>query len=276
MKPDRDTLREWHRLFGLFLMDYLADSPFTVEVEHDLSVQQQYLDVVIVRRRPGRLSIQLPDGMAEFKAHNLITFKSRHESLDAWAMKELIGHYVAYRKMVSKRNKLLAEDEFRLYAVTARYPQNLVGQIPWREQQQGVYDCEWGTDTVRVIVAGELPKEVRNAPLHLFSASGALVGFGQAKFERRSQTTSRLLDQLAQRLGQEGFSMSFTMQDFEREYNKKNFLRLSPKERREAIESLPLEERLALAGLSEEEIREYVHKHASRKAETSPKLKRKK
>ena len=165
MKPDRDALREWHRLFGLLLKDYLSDSPFTVEVEHDLSVQQQFLDVLIVRRRPGRLSIQLPDGMEDFKAHNLITFKSRHESLDAWAMKELVGHYVAYRKMVSERNRLLPENEFRLYAVSARYPQKLAGQIPWREQQPGVYDCEWGTDSVRVIVAGELPREVRNAPL---------------------------------------------------------------------------------------------------------------
>lgn len=29
------------------------------------------------------------------------TAKSHHEALDAWAIRELVGHYVAYRKLVS-------------------------------------------------------------------------------------------------------------------------------------------------------------------------------
>jgi hypothetical protein len=41
MAVERDVLREWHRLFGLLLTDFFADSPFTVEVERDLSEQQQ-------------------------------------------------------------------------------------------------------------------------------------------------------------------------------------------------------------------------------------------
>jgi len=42
-----------------------------------------------------------------------------------------------------------------------------------------VYDCDWGTDVVRVIVTAELPREEHNAPLHLFSASLELVEFGR-------------------------------------------------------------------------------------------------
>jgi hypothetical protein len=39
-----------------------------------------------------------------------------------------------------------------------------------------------GLDVVRVIVAGQLPREPHNAPLHLFSAAPELVGFaGSAK-----------------------------------------------------------------------------------------------
>ena len=56
MAGKRDTLRDWHRLFGLLLTDYFTGSPFVVEVERDLSVQQQLLDVVIVRRGRGRLA----------------------------------------------------------------------------------------------------------------------------------------------------------------------------------------------------------------------------
>src|SRR6266702_5704211 len=157
MAVDRDALRDWHRLFGLLLTDFFADSPFTVEIERDLSAQQQFLDVVILRRRRGRIGVRLPDGLDGLAAHNLITFKSHHEALDGWAMKELVGHYVAYRKLVSfSPSELLPEDRFRLYAVCARFPRNLSGQLPWQERQAGVYDCRWGTDEVRVIVAGQL------------------------------------------------------------------------------------------------------------------------
>src|SRR3954447_20411468 len=156
MAIDKEALRDWHRLFGLLLTDFFTGSPFAVEVERDLSVQQQLLDVVIVRRGRGRFAGRLPDGLDGLRAHNLITFKSHREALDDWAMKELVGHYVAYRKLVSRSpSDLLPENRFKLYAVTARFPQNLAGRVPWRPVRAGVYDCEWGTDTVRVVVSGE-------------------------------------------------------------------------------------------------------------------------
>jgi hypothetical protein len=42
--------------------------------------------------------------------------------LDDWALKELTGHYVNYRKQVSPRGELLPQHSFRLYAVCARHP----------------------------------------------------------------------------------------------------------------------------------------------------------
>src|SRR5919201_6771425 len=120
MAVERDALRDWHRLFGLLLTDFFTGLPFTVEVERDLSEQQQFLDVVIVRRGRGRMDVRLPDGLDDLLAHNLITFKSHQEALDGWAMKELVGHYVAYRKLISPSpSELLPEDRFGLYAVTA-------------------------------------------------------------------------------------------------------------------------------------------------------------
>src|SRR5262245_37542044 len=123
MAAMKKALRDWHRLFGLLLTDFFAGSPFVVEVERDLSVQQQMLDVLVVRRGRGRFAGRLPDGLDGLVAHNLITFKSHRETLDAWAMKELVGHYVAYRKLVSPApSDLLPEEEFGLYAVAARLP----------------------------------------------------------------------------------------------------------------------------------------------------------
>jgi hypothetical protein len=68
--------RKWHRLFGLLLTEHLADSPFVVELEKDLSHRQQLLDIIIVRRGPGAVRRPLPDGLDQLVDHNLITFKS--------------------------------------------------------------------------------------------------------------------------------------------------------------------------------------------------------
>src|SRR5262245_57001679 len=283
MAREHDALRDWHRLFGLLLTDFFSGSPFVVEVERDLSVQQQYLDVVIVRRGRGRFAGRLPDGLEGLRPHNLMSFKSHHEALTGWTMKELTGADVAYRKLVSPSpSDLLPDEQFGLYAVAARFPHNLAGQVPWQRVRDGVYDCRWGTDTIRVVVAGELPREAHNAPLHLFSASPDLVGFGQTAYRRRSAETSLLLGQLFERFREEGFAMAFTMEDFTRQYIKEHFAQLTPQEQREALErlspehrrevlqALPPEERLAglspetrlaglspearLAGLSEEQV----------------------
>jgi hypothetical protein len=56
--------------------------------------------------------------------------------------------------------------------------------VLWQEQSPGVYDCRWGTDTVRVVVASELPRQPHNAPLQLFRASPDLVGFGGGAYRR--------------------------------------------------------------------------------------------
>jgi hypothetical protein len=287
MAVEEEALRDWHRLFGLLLTDFFTDSPFTVDVERDLSVQQQLLDVTIVRKKRGAFVGRLPDGMEGLRRHNLVSFKSRHETLDGWAMKELVGADVAYRKLASpSTSELLPADQFGLYAVAARFPHNLSGQVPWQRVQAGVYDCQWGTDIIRVVVVGELPQEAHNAPLHLFSAAPNLVQFGGSAYQRRSEQTSRLLNLLHEKLQGEGFRMSFTMEDFNRWYARELFAKLTPQEQREALErlspehrrellqSLPPEERLV--GLSEEQIRQYLERFAAGPTTQPRKARRKK
>lgn len=117
--------------------------------------------------------------------------------------------------------------------------------MAWKDcgHTTGVYDCQWGTDTIRVVVAGELAREPHNAALHLFSASPDLVGYGSAAYRRRSEETSVLVEQLFERFHEEGFPMAYTMEDFKRDYIKEHFSKLTPAERREVLESLPAEER---------------------------------
>jgi hypothetical protein len=124
---------------------------------------------------------------------------------------------------------------------------------------------------------GQCPAaEPLNAPLHLFSASPELVEFGQGAYRRRSVETSQLLRLLLEKLGEEGFAVSYTMEDFKRDYVKKHFALLTPQEQREALQAMPLEKQLEviealpqevldalpperrLAGLSAEQIRQYL------------------
>jgi hypothetical protein len=203
--------------------------------------------------------------LEELAANNLISFKSHHEALDDWAMKELIGHYVAYRKLVSPSpSRLLPEDQFRLYAVCARFPHNLSGQVPWQERQAGVYDCQWGTDAVRVVVAGQLPRERHNAPLHLFSASQGLVSFGQSAYRQHSERTSGTLRQLFQRYKGEDLAMPYTWADFDRDFIKEHLPQLTPEERRDILRTLPPEERRdMLDSLTARERREFLRSLSS-------------
>jgi hypothetical protein len=189
---------DWHRLFGLLLTDFFTGSPYVVGVERDLSEQQQLLDVLILRKGKGRLTQRLPDGLDDLVEHNLVTFESYREPLDDWALKELIGHYVAYRKLASRSpTDLLPEERFRLYAVCSRYPHNLAAAVELAAAGPGVYQCRFGTDVVRIVVVRQLAEQPHNAPLFLFSGSPAQVAYGASHYRQRSDWTSTLLDQLS-------------------------------------------------------------------------------
>jgi hypothetical protein len=251
--------RDWHRLFGLILTDFFTGSPFHVDLERDLSLKKQLLDVVILRYAGGVFSERLPDGLEDLATHNLITFKSYQEKLDDWVLKELTGHYVNYRKQVSPSvDELLPESAFRLFAVCARYPQQLAGQLALVQRQPGVYDCQRGTDLIRILVLGQLPRSEHNAMLHLFSASQEQVRYGAEHYRQHSNETSTLLHRLFEQYRKEGVHMPYTMEDFRRDYVKDHLKDLTLEER---IAGLSLEPLLALlpveqrvAGLSSEQL----------------------
>jgi hypothetical protein len=255
----------WHRLFGLALTDFFTGSPFAVEIELDLSIKKQLLDVVVLRKTAGEFAGRLPDGLDDLADFNLITFKSHQQALDGWALLELLGHYVNYRKQVSASlNDLQPERDFRLYAVCARFPQTLASEIQLERMQAGVYECRWGTATIRIIVTSRLPEEDHNAVLHLFSAQAERVRYGAAHFRQRSAETSTLIYTLFEHYQLEGLAMPYTMEDFKRDFVKEHLDELSPEER---LQGLPPEERLKglsledlTKALSHEEFRALVEK----------------
>jgi hypothetical protein len=120
--------RPWHRLFALSWTDFFRGEPVRVEFEKDMSLKKQLLDIVLIRKEAATLDCRLPDGFEDLASYNLISFKSHKEKLGTWTLQELLGHYVNLRKQESPsmdEADLLPESDFRLYAVTARYPQQL-------------------------------------------------------------------------------------------------------------------------------------------------------
>jgi len=79
-----------------------------------LSLSEKYMKAKVT---------ELPNGFDTLNVYNLISYKSLHEAFDGWALKELIGHYVNYRKQVSPSlHKLLPENQFQLYAISIQHP----------------------------------------------------------------------------------------------------------------------------------------------------------
>ncbi|HEV3439295.1 MAG TPA: hypothetical protein VG122_18155 [Gemmata sp.] len=227
--------------------------PVSIELENDLSLKHQLLDVAIIVNDAGPLCCRLPDGLDNLGPHNLLTFKSFRESLDGWALDELVSYYVNYRKQVSpSMQDLLPLTDFRLYEVCVRFPDTLARETTLRPIQPGVYETRHFTGAIRVVVIHELPQEEHNALLHLFSARMDQIRYGTLNYQQRSTETSTLLRQLFQRYNLEVTLMPTgleQLQQFAEESIEELLKELTPERR---LKGLPAEERLK--GLTPEQL----------------------
>lgn len=241
--------RPLHRLFGLSWTDFFQGTSVSVETEMDLSLKQQYVDLVLIHRGTGPIPRRLPDGFEDLAPHNLLTFKSYQEALDTWALYELIGHYVNYRKQSSpSMQNLLPETDFRLFAASARFPQNLAQQVALTKFREGVYEVRALTLPIRIVVLNQLPQAEHNAMLLLFSAREELLRYGQTHYRPHSKETSSLLLQLF-KIYNEDPTMPDKLQEFVRETIDELLASLPPEELRKR---LPPEERLK--GMTADEV----------------------
>lgn len=267
----------WHRLFGLTLTDLFYNSAYEVQLEKDLSLKQQLLDVVIIEKKAGPSPGVLPDGLDDLAAHNLMTYKSHQESLDGWTIEELCGHYVNYRKQISPSfDQLLPTEDFRLYAVSTRYPGKLADRVKFIPAAPGIFDVPWGIGTIRVIVLSRIQQSEANAPWLMFSAESEKVKFG-ADCYRWNSPISGIINKLFKKYQKEGLSiMPYTIEDYQREAKEEILKSLTKKDIDHLLKVLPPEDRLKglkpedrlkglkpedrLKGLKPEEIEEYLKK----------------
>ena len=235
-------MMEWHRSFGLALTDYFTDSAYRIELEKELSLKQQFVDVVIIEQEANRPLQEPPDGLENLGRHNLMTYKSVREPLTGWTMDELVGHFVNYRKQISPSwEKPLPIEDFRLYAVCTRWPEKLATEVAFESLKEGIYEVQWGSRRIRIIVLSQVPKIERNAIWQLFSAEAEKVQYGADHYVWRREEYKKLINKLYQYYRVEGIAMPYTWDDFSREYDQELLERLTPEER---LKGLPVEERL--------------------------------
>jgi len=245
----------WHRAFGFTLTDLFWNTNYEVELEKDLSLKQQFLDAIIIEQVSlNNPPEQLPDGFDNLSIHNLLSYKSLREPLDAWAMDELIGHFVNYRKQISpSMNELLPEDQFRLYAVCTRSPKKLDKKTPLQKIQEGVFEVQWGVRLIRVLVLNQMPLSDRNAIWQLFSSTDRGYLFGQQQYQWKIPNISQIIRMLYAR---EEIEMTYTVEDFQRDLPKELLTMLSKEQRSALIEDLPAEE--MIEHLSPQEMIEHL------------------
>jgi len=235
-------MNDWHRSFGLALIDYFTDTAYGVDLEKDLSLNRQFVDVVIIEQKAGRPLQDPPDGLENLGRYNILTYKSFRESLTGWTLDEALGHLVNYRKQISPSwEKLLPVEDFRLYAVTTRWPEKLATEVAFESLKEGVYEVQWGSRRIRIIVLSQVPKIERNAIWQLFSAEAEKVQYGADHYVWRREEYKKLINKLYQYYRVEGIAMPYTWDDFSREYDQELLERLTPEER---LKGLPVEERL--------------------------------
>ena len=236
----------WHRLFGLALQDYLLNTAYEVEMELDLARKRQILDILIIRRRDADAEpLREPcDGLEGLRTHNLVTYKSDHESLTPWTIKELVGHFVNYRKAYAPN---VPEKAIGLYAITTRYPRKLLQSCATVEVHQGVYQLAFLDQFVTLIVLKCVAAESRNALWELFSFDAERIREGIVYQWRDSEHVS-ILHEIYSKYSEQGFCMGYSFDDLRRDVALSVLPTLPPEER---LRGLPPEERLR--GLPPEE-----------------------
>ncbi|KPA12454.1 hypothetical protein MHK_007339, partial [Candidatus Magnetomorum sp. HK-1] len=217
----------WHKLLGISFVDYFTDTPYSVDIEKELEIPQ-YLDYIILENTEvDNQLIDPPDGFESLNKYNLITYKSSQESLNGWALNELISYYVLYRKILSAlaekkdKKKLVPPELFKLFAVSTRFPVKLLKNERYKELKEGIFQIKQGDQYVDIIVVSKLPKTKNNAFWHLFGLDQESIEFGFNNYQwNREDIKYYIFNELSKLKG--GKHMSYTVDDFKREVVRKN------------------------------------------------------
>jgi hypothetical protein len=276
---------DWHRLVGKGLSDLLAGLPFLVVQEMDLSARRSRLDFALIRIVPGAHPSDLapkdwrwpdlPDGLTDLSAHNLITYRSPGTSAKLATLWELVGYLVDYLKLEHKGDwnplraseasqaeepagdetarqsrelfleNQVADGRVRLFCVSTHRPEWLQPDTEGWQQSglDGIYELTLGRLPVRLIIPREVVRCPRNALWHVLSGDRELVEYGLAHFQAKDWALHSLFRQeVADCYSKEGIRlMAITSEDYRREAREKLMTEATLEER---LKGLDAEQRL--------------------------------
>ena len=218
----KSTRKQWHRLLGLILEPLFDRLGYETKIEYDLSRQQQFIDLIVVRKKESEKQTEkLPksywENFGQLNEHNLISFKSYSESFNGFSLAELLGHYISYLKA----NELKGS-QVNLYVITNHFPRKLLS--PFNQagfvnvvQPEEVIELELpGIKTISFL----LIRNTENPILSLFSDRKDKVVEAFTKLKEESSLLAGISDyifEIINRYAKEVLKM-YTREDFLREH----------------------------------------------------------
>jgi len=161
----------------------------------------------------------------------------------------------------------LPAEDFRLYAVSTRYPGKLANQVKFIPAAPGIFDLHWGIRTIRVIVLSRIRQSEANAPWLMFSAEAEKVKYGAASYRWNSPVSS-IINKLFKKYQKEGMAiMPYTIEDYQQEVKEEILKNLTEEDLDILLQNPQLEELVKklkpearMKGLTPDEIKAYLKK----------------
>ncbi|KOR33080.1 hypothetical protein TI05_03250 [Achromatium sp. WMS3] len=175
-------LVRWHFLLGTTLDYKFGGSGAVVKSEIETTATRQLLDFAIGNLKHYAKHHRVLDGLNPNADHNIVTYKSHHETLDVNAINEHIGYYVGYKKGIEKlTDKDHSQDSYHLVAVCTRYPEILAQQAgsKWSKLQDGLYRLDLLIKII-VVVTSQVEIAPHNSSWLLFSHDKERVEYALA------------------------------------------------------------------------------------------------
>ncbi|KOR32829.1 hypothetical protein TI05_04780 [Achromatium sp. WMS3] len=168
---DEQGIARWHLLLGTTLNYKFGGSGAVIKSEVETTATPQRVDFVIENLHHYAKISQVLDGLNAEADHNIVTYKSHHQTLDANAINEHIGYYIGYKKGIEKlTDRDHSQDTYHLVAVCTRYPEALIKEAgtKWSQLKPGVYKINLLID-ITVVVTSQVEMKPHNSAWLLFS-----------------------------------------------------------------------------------------------------------
>jgi hypothetical protein len=229
---------KWHHVLGNALRDHFTGTCYSVGIDRELKIKQ-FVDILIIEENKGENRDHSLKGFENLSKYNVITYKSLRQPLDSWALDELTGYYVLFRKMISPdQDKLISEEEFKLYGIATRFPEKLNKHEALEYKSPGVYEIKRGSRKIEILVICEMPREKRAALWQMFNTNPDMIEYGLSEYKwKREDYRKAVLNELIEKYKEEGIKMSYTEQDFFRDVAFDTIQYLTPEERLQGLQA---------------------------------------